>query len=377
MPDVQSGHAALGSLRLLYAEDDALQRKQLSVFLGPKFADVTVATNGQEALRLYRQQSPDMVISDIEMPLMTGLEMAAEIKSCDRDVPIILTTAISDTEHLLDAIRIGIDNYVVKPVIPSVLMTTISKSAEILFARREIAAQNARLRELNAQKNEWLGIAAHDLRNPLGVIQGYAEFMLELGAPETFTEMLERMRDSSEFMKRLLEELLDISKIESGQLKLHWGEHDFARFLDECVELNRVFSEQKGTRLVCEFDTLPDALPFDRDKIEQVVNNLLSNAVKYSPGDTTITVTAGVDGDHVRAAVVDQGPGIPAGELDGVFAAFSKTSVRATGGEKSTGLGLAIAKKVVERHGGEIGVTSSVGDGSTFFFTLPLTRAVD
>lgn len=249
---------------------------------------------------------------------------------------------------------------------------------ELASAQRELARKNAALVALNEEKNRLLGMAAHDLRNPLGVIMSYAKFLDRMAGAKLDAKELQfvaQIEKSSQFMLRLLEDLLDVSQIESGKLNLAKAPADLVALVRNNIELNRVLAGAKDIAIELE---LPEALPpvdIDATKIEQVLNNLVSNALKYSHPGTTVRVTlAAADGAAVLS-VRDQGQGIPANELSKLFQAFSKTTVKSTGGEKSTGLGLAITRKIVEGHGGRIGVESRVGEGSTFSFSLPLPAA--
>jgi CheY-like chemotaxis protein/two-component sensor histidine kinase len=182
-------------------------------------------------------------------------------------------------------------------------------------------------------------------------------------------------RFCSTFMLGMVNELLDISKIESGNLELALAPVDLREFLTRIVMLNRVFAERKQIEI--EF-TMPDELPpspLDEPKIEQVFNNLLSNACQYSHPHTTIRVSAQRRDNEAIITIQDQGQGIPSEELAQIFEPFHKTSVKSTEDEPSTGLGLAIVRRIVEGHGSKIQVESAVGEGTTFSFSLPL--AVD
>ncbi len=240
---------------------------------------------------------------------------------------------------------------------------------------RALQKKNVQLRKLNDQKNEFLGMAAHDLRNPIGVIMGYSEFILEEAADKLPREHLNFIRiilKSSEFMLKMLNDLLDIAKIESGKLNLDKQPIDFEELVGSNLSLNRVIAEKKGIRIVQEiYEKLPE-ITVDPDKIEQVLNNLISNAVKFSERGTTITVSAFHDNKNMTVMVKDQGQGIPQQEIQKLFKPFSKLSVQTTDGESSTGLGLSICHKIILGHGGKIWVESKVGTGTTFYFSLPL-----
>lgn len=240
---------------------------------------------------------------------------------------------------------------------------------------RELQKNNAELVKLNDLKNQLLGMAAHDLRNPIGAIQNLSSFLLEETAKTLSPEHLQFLtliHSSSRFMLSLLDDLLDIAKIEAGKLDLNLIPTDLGDLVKGVVRLNQIMADKKKIRIqLHQYESLP-LVPLDSMKIEQVLNNLLSNAMKFSAPETTITVSLLRSGDHVTVSVADQGPGIPQEDMAKLFQPFSKTSVRSTGGEKSTGLGLAIVRKIVLGHLGKIWVQSEVGKGSTFFFSLPL-----
>ena len=229
--------------------------------------------------------------------------------------------------------------------------------------------------ELNELKNKFLGIAAHDLRNPIGVIMGFSEIMLHGMAGEITkeqNEFLERIYKASKTMLNLVNDLLDVSAIESGRLELKLKKVDLPMFLEECYESNRLLAKDKSIELILESDQDLPEIMMDTERINQVLNNLITNGIKFSHPNTQIVIRAKRTDDHVEIAVQDQGQGIPEEELPKVFKEFGKTSVQPTGGEKSTGLGLAICKRMIEAHGGIIGVDSRVGEGSTFYFSLPI-----
>jgi signal transduction histidine kinase len=254
------------------------------------------------------------------------------------------------------------------------LYSIIHDITERKLAEEALRQSNDQLRELNNQKNEFLGMAAHDLRNPIAVIQN-ASLVLARYASEDLSEkqqeFLKKIHDTSKFMLELLNNLLDISKIEAGKLELEITKNNYPDFIRKNVEFNRFFSTEKGISIHL---VLSDDIPlvdFDKNKIEQVLNNLISNAIKYSHPNTMISIEVLREKDFIVTKVIDQGQGIPGDELPHIFKPFQKASIKPTAGEKSTGLGLAIVKKIVEGHQGNIGVESEVGKGSTFFFKLP------
>ncbi|HEX8203546.1 MAG TPA: hybrid sensor histidine kinase/response regulator, partial [Isosphaeraceae bacterium] len=247
-------------------------------------------------------------------------------------------------------------------------------------AQRELARKNAELERLNAQKNQFLGMAAHDLRNPLGVILNYSDFLLDDPGAAFSTEQrafLEIIRSSSDFMLRLVNDLLDVSLIEAGRLELDRKPVDLGRLTARAVGLNRLLAERKSILLSLSDAEDGPTLALDAGKIEQVLNNLITNAIKFSHAGTTVSVSVRRRGGAAEVAVADEGQGIPAAERERLFRPFGRTSVQPTAGEQSTGLGLSICRRIVEGHGGRIWAESQEGRGSTFTFALPLPDRAD
>jgi signal transduction histidine kinase len=236
---------------------------------------------------------------------------------------------------------------------------------------KELDEQNQLLVLLDEQKNEFLGIAAHDLRNPLSVIQGFADLLEEEIGDEfkIYTGTITRV--SSE-MLNLLNDFLDISKIESGRLDLKKNETDYIAFVEQNIKMNGFMAQNKRMKIVSDFEMANQLLSIDTGKIDQALNNLISNAIKYSYPDSTIIVKVFRKNNQIITQVIDHGQGIPENEMDELFKPFNQTSVRPTGGEKSHGLGLAIVKKIIDGHDGIVGVTSELGKGSIFYFSLPI-----
>jgi len=230
------------------------------------------------------------------------------------------------------------------------------------------------LLELNDLKNRFLGIAAHDLRNPLAAIKGFASLISDgrLGAINEQQRMaLAHVDRGSEIMLALINDLLDVSAIESGKLTLHPERVDLKSYLTSCHETNALLARGKNITLRLELAAELPAVSIDRDRMNQVLGNLIGNAIKYSYPETMTRLRAAMVVNEVHIAVTDQGQGIPAEDIPKLFQDFSKANVRPTAGEKSTGLGLAICRRIVEAHKGRIWCESEVGKGSTFTVAIP------
>jgi signal transduction histidine kinase len=233
------------------------------------------------------------------------------------------------------------------------------------------------LKYLNEKKNEFLGIAAHDLRNPLTAIMGYVDMILfdiKSGrlTPTDHQQDLETISKVTKQMSQLISDLLDISAIESGKVRLDLHQENLQAIIDDCAKLHRNRAIQKNIRLIVKKDTPLPSVLVDRTRIMEVVDNLLSNAIKYTNPGGEVQMYSAYVGEQITTYINDTGQGLDDNDLKSIFKTYKKLSAKPTGGETSTGLGLAIVKKIVELHGGKVGVQSKKNIGSTFSFSLPV-----
>jgi signal transduction histidine kinase len=229
----------------------------------------------------------------------------------------------------------------------------------------------------NEMKNQLLGMAAHDLRNPIGVIQGLSSLLQnDLIESQSLNEeqqdFFQVIQETTQFILSLVNDLLDVAKIEAGRLDLELKTTDLLTLVNQAISLNRPLADSKQIQLNFHYENPLPSMTLDAMKIQQVLNNLFSNAIKYSYSQTQVEIQITQKEHQLIIAVKDQGQGIPATELNKLFQPFSKTSVKSTAGEISTGLGLLICRKIVEGHQGQISVESQEGKGSTFYVALPL-----
>jgi signal transduction histidine kinase len=245
--------------------------------------------------------------------------------------------------------------------------------SELSAQKAAIEKQNEELHRLNELKNTFLGIAAHDLRSPIGFIRMIVHFLLDASDELSEAELKSFLNDietQANYMLVFLNDLLDVTQIEAGKLNLNLESVDLDDLLRETVHRHARMAAPKGTQVLLEPDSTGQVTA-DPTRLRQVVDNLISNAVKYSPPGSTVKVSVQQTEEGWRVNVQDQGPGLTAEDRQHLFQDFARLSARPTGGEKSIGLGLAITRRVVEAHGGKIGVDSEPGQGANFWFTLP------
>ncbi len=236
-----------------------------------------------------------------------------------------------------------------------------------------IEKQNEELYHLNELKNTFLGIAAHDLRGPIGFIQMIGHLLADPFADlseEEYQSLVADINQQTGYMLELLNDLLDVSQIEAGKLKLKLEPVLLDELLRGAVKRQAKMAAPKGTTVLLESSSSAIVIA-DSARLLQVIDNFISNAIKYSPPASKVTVGLKKEDAFWKVYVQDEGPGLTEKDKQNLFKNFSRLSAQPTGGEKSVGLGLAITRRVVEEHGGRIGVDSKPGKGANFWFILP------
>jgi signal transduction histidine kinase len=367
----------MNEFTILLVDDHPENLFALEVLLEKKGRRILKANSGNEALSiLLNDNDIGLIITDVQMPEIDGFEFVKLIKSNSRtkDIYVIFVTAISrDNQNVVKGLSEGGVDYLFKPLEAEITRAKVNIFEQLYLNRKELEEKNRILNEINEQKNRLLGIAAHDLRNPLAVIYTYCDFLLENPDSLNFgqLEIISDMFESSKFMSSLINNLLDISKIEAGKLELDLDLLDIVSVIKHNISMNRVLAEKKNIMIKFSCFITSKEVLIDRIKIEQVLNNLISNAIKFSYPDSVIEIGIKPQDTWILLSVKDNGQGIPNHEIEKMFKPFETTSVKSTAGEKSTGLGLAIAKKIVEGHQGKIWVESEVNKGTAFYVKLP------
>jgi signal transduction histidine kinase len=355
--------------RVLLVDDDPVNVVVLSGLLASAGYLLDEANSGESAIEKCESLKPDLIVLDVRLPGIDGFETCREIqrRHGPDSPPVIFITARNAPEDVLSGFAAGGVDYLTKPVSEREAIVRIRTH----LANRLLVQQ---LGQALSHKNQLLGMAAHDLRNPLASIRGMAELLSE-GALGSLTsaqsEAIVMFRDVSGNLLAMVNELLDVAVIEAGQFKLTPANTDLAELISKSVHLNNINAARKST--VIGFETIdhPVLAKIDAAKMRQVIDNLLTNAVKYSPPASKITITLRKEQNVLIIAVQDQGPGIPEQERSLLFKEFSTLSVKSTGGEKSTGLGLAICRRIVEAHQGTISARNLPNRGCEFSVALP------
>ncbi len=355
-------------LKVLVVDDSAQFRRYLRRLLMRQMLTVFEAASGEDAL-IVLEEEPDicLIFTDFEMGGMDGATLASRIRdkyAWGEKAVIGLSSTEGGTS--IRFIKSGAHDFLPKTFEYEELYWRTRQNLETLERVRE-------LRDLNELKNRFMGMAAHDLRNPIGSIKGYSQLLQQGMVGDVNAEQknfLGAIHKTSSHMLDLVNDLLDVSALESGKVDLELARLDLTAVLEQQIGLHRVMAEAKDIRM--EFFS-PGQLYCvgDGNRLAQVISNLLSNAVKYSPPGSRIMVSLAMESAKAVVCVRDKGPGISPGETDKLFKPFQRLSAKPTAGEKSTGLGLAIVHDIVMAHNGEVWVESVPGQGAAFFVSIP------
>lgn len=363
--------------RILIVDYDRLNIRVLGGILQREGHVLASADSGEAALSVYAEFRPDLVLIDAQIRGLSGFDTcrALRAKYGDQCASIVFLTAKADSQDVIAGLAAGAADYLRKPFSSTEVLARIQAQLRYRFLMARQTALVDELAQANAEKNKFLGLAANDLRNPLASIYQLAKFLQDgtVGPlPPDQLDLVQTIYGTSQSMLGMVNELLDVVTIESGELKLNTEPTNLASLIERCVYVINIDAAKKKSRIVFAPPAEIAVAPIDAAKMKQVIDNLLSNAVKYSPPGATIRVQLLPPTDKAGFAfgVIDQGPGIPEGERDKLFRDFGRLSVKPTAGEKSTGLGLAICRKIVDAHGATIVAENQPGGGCEFRVTL-------
>ena len=354
-------------IKILVVDDSITARRQMKRLLLTQCYQVVEAESGLAALAVL-EEHPDIsiTITDCHMDGMDGFELTKAIRQCrsKETMAIIGVSAQGGSSISAQFIKSGADDFIVKPFIQEEFTCRVNKNAETL-------EHFAHLKALSNQKNFLMGMAAHDIRNPLGIIDRIVKRAISGNpSPERMSEYLDLIERNCQGLLELLTDILEISRIEGKEITMDKEMSSIEQLLIDRIDMFKHRSSEKSIDIVSHINK-HDALPVDQKRVVQVVDNLISNALKFSPQGSTVTVSTEAKKEGIIVSICDHGPGVGEEEEPFLFDAFSQLSARPTGGESSTGLGLSICKSIIESHGGSIGYERLEDSGSRFYFSLP------
>jgi two-component system sensor histidine kinase/response regulator len=353
---------------ILIVDDIPANLKVLGGILKEEGYKIRPVLNGELALQVAEKEKPDLILLDIMMPGMDGYEVCRRLKQNPglKDIPVIFISALNDTNDLVKAFESGGVDYITKPF----------QAAEVSIrvdTHLKICRQNNELRELNATKDKFFSIIAHDLRGPISNMLSISEVISERGQvdEDTLYSFLEMQKELSKETIQLLENLLIWARSNTNRIEYEPEDLNLNSLIKECIEAANIQAMNKHILIS---DNTPDQCQIfaDENMIRLIVRNLLSNAIKFTPHGGQINISSNIAPDQSTViSVKDTGIGIPPDMLKNLFRVDVSSKRHGTDGEATNGLGLMLCKEFVEKHGGKIWVESEEGKGSVFNFSIP------
>lgn len=362
-----------GQIKILIVDDEEKIRNHIERILSREGYLTDTASNGAEARGKLDNGGFDITLTDINLPDTSGFEIMEFIRASNIETLPLVLTGYASVESAIRAIKVGAYDFIQKPVDMETLKLVIYRAAERVMLARVNKKNMRELEKLNELKDEFLLVVSHDLRSPLTSIGAYANYLLKKGdLSRTQKSYITIIREISNNLYTLVNELLDISKIEAGALELNREETDIAELISTSINNFLLLALDKNTAIDFINRLENQTAHIDKMKFLQVMNNLVSNAVKFTEnGKIVVSANDAPERSSIAIIVEDTGVGIPGEHLSSLFEKYSFQKRGGTRGETGTGLGLVICKRFIELHGGRILARSTLGRGSEFEIIIP------
>lgn len=368
--------------KILVVDDILSNVLLLKALLKNEKYQVVTAMNGAEALRAVGEQAPDLILLDVMMPDISGFDVAVQLKMSEeyRSIPIIFLTALNSTADIVQGFKSGGNDFISKPFNKEELMIRVSHQISLIAAKNIILQQTRELRETMEGRDKLYSVIAHDLRSPMGSIKMMLNVLMngltpERIGPEMF-EMLSMTDRTAEDVFSLLDNLLKWTKSQIGRLKVARQEFNVPDMVRSVVD---VYGTVAGLKNISIEMDVPDALTVDADcdMVKTVFGNILTNAIKFSYKGGVITVSVRERDGFAEISVRDRGKGIKPEDQLKLLNTSTHFSTFGTDNEEGSGLGLLLCKDFALKNGGDLWFESVPGEGSTFGFSVPLSRRDD
>ncbi len=357
--------------KVLVIDDEESMRDSCCMILDKEGFETDSAKNGILGLEKVESDKPDFVIIDLKMPRMSGQEVLKKVKEIDPDIIPIVITGYATVESAVDAMKKGAYDFLPKPFSPEELRIIMRRGLE----RKKLIRETKRLRkEKKLMEENFITMVSHQLRSPLVAIVQYFEVILagmvgEL--EEKQKEMILKAKERSEGLLDLTNDWLSIARMNGGQIVDKLRPTSLGDVIDKIVDFLLPISQEENVSLKFVKSSGNDKVQGDPESLEQVFSNLINNAIKYNKPNGDVTVYIKDHGDSIGVDIEDTGIGIGAEHIPSIFDQFYQIDRSKRKGDKGSGLGLSIAKKIVVAHGGSIKVSSELEKGTVFTVILP------
>jgi signal transduction histidine kinase len=362
------GHSA----RILVVDDEAWMRDACVQILQPEGLEVLTAADGQTGMEMARHHLPDLVLLDLKMPGMDGIAFLQSVKVFDPDIKVLVITGYASVEAAVEAMQSGAYDFLAKPFEPADLRAAVRRGIE---HRQAALRTSALLRDKASPAKLHLAMLAHRFKEPLAALRSCAAVVLEGYTGETSPrarDMIQIVVRRADQMLQFVDDWLTLARFEEGKGIRETKAVDLLALARTAVDRVRQQSQADKLTIQLVLGNDPRPLRGDPDALDELFGNLLDNAVRYAPAGGAVTVEVDADGDRAVLTVRDTGPGVPPEETEAIFEPFFRG--KAQKNIPGTGLGLPIAKRIAEAHGGSIELQTAVGQGSAFRVVLPCGR---
>jgi two-component system sensor histidine kinase/response regulator len=364
--------------KILIVDDVVSNVLLLKILLTNEKFQVCTASNGNMCIEMAKSEHPDLILLDVMMPDLNGFDTAVILKKDPEtlDIPIIFLTALNNPNDLVKGFQVGANDFLTKPFNKEELVMRVMHQIQLVAAKRIIIKQNEELKRTISNRDKMYSVIAHDLRSPMASIRMVLNLAVNVVSPETVGDeifgLLDKANRESEETHDLLDNLLKWTKSQTGRLNVVYQDIDLDDIVPGVVDIFSMIAEMKKIDL----KYLPAAEKLtvhgDNDMIKTIIRNLLSNAIKFTPEGKGVEVFYTREGDFARISVRDHGVGIDPERVGSIF--HTGETTYGTGGEEGSGLGLQLCQDFARKNGGDAQVESTLGEGSTFSFTIPLKK---
>jgi two-component system sensor histidine kinase/response regulator len=364
--------------KILIVDDVVSNVLLLKILLTNEKFQVCTASNGNMCIQMAKSEHPDLILLDVMMPELNGFDTAVILKKDPEtlDIPIIFLTALNNPSDLVKGFQVGANDFLTKPFNKEELVMRVMHQIQLVAAKRIIVRQNEELKRTISNRDKMYSVIAHDLRSPMASIRMVLNLAVNVVSPETVGEeifgLLDKANRESEETHDLLDNLLKWTKSQTGRLNVVYQDIDLDDIVPGAVDIFRMIAEMKKIELKYLPADEKLTVRADNDMIKTVIRNFLSNAVKFTPEGKSIEVFYKREGDFARICVRDHGVGIAPERVESIF--HTGETTYGTGGEEGSGLGLQLCQDFARKNGGDAQVESTLGEGSTFSFTIPLKK---
>ena len=364
--------------KILIVDDVISNVLLLKILLTNEKFQVCTANNGNSCIEQAKKEKPDLILLDVMMPDISGFDAAVILKKDPEtlDIPIIFLTALNNPSDLVKGFQCGANDFLTKPFNKEELVMRVMHQIQLVAAKRIIVQQNEELRRTINNRDKMYSVIAHDLRSPMASIRMVLNLAVNVVSPDVVGDeifgLLDKANRESEETHDLLDNLLKWTKSQTGRLNVVYQDLDLDDIVPGVVDIFKMIAEMKKIDL----QYLPAeeklVVRADNDMIKTVIRNFLSNAIKFTPEGKGIDVFYKRDGEFARICVRDHGVGIAPERVESIF--HTGETTYGTGGEEGSGLGLQLCQDFARKNGGDAQVESTLGEGSTFSFTIPLKK---